>query len=310
MCEKIFISIAAYCDSELENTIRSALESASKPDSLVFGIVNQAEQPLNLSHISADIRVINVAVSESYGVSWARAVAQTLYDNEDYYLQLDSHMWFEPNWDTLLITTLKKLPVMSIISAYPYGYEIVNGKPQKSVFVSPKTTLVIRPHKNQILTSDNYTLTFESRHLFVRDTVLGCHIAGGFLFTHGLFVEDVPYDAQYYFHGEEQGLAIRAYTRGWDIYHIPHIPLYHLYKTPNKDYKEHHWHPVWQRDAKQIQHLQDRARNRLVGLVNGDLIGAYGLGDRRSVRDFANFSGLDYRNLEIFEPEHYAGLLA
>lgn len=307
---KIFISIAAYCDPELENTIRSAIETAEHPELLVFGVVNQDEKPLNLGHIPANIRLLNVAVQESYGVSWARALAQSMYDNEEYYLQIDSHMWFEDGWDTLLINTLQKLPKLSVISCYPYGYERIDGVAKQTVEVSDKTMLILRPHKNQCLTAENYTITFEPRHLWVREPSLGCHIAGGFLFTHGLFVEAVPYDAQYYFHGEEQGLTIRAYTRGWNIYHIPHIPVYHWYKTPNSDYKAHHWHPVWKRDPEQVKHLQDRAQTRLVKLIKGDLIGAYGLGDRRSVKDFAHFSGIDYQHLSINEPLCYNGFLS
>ena len=44
-----------------------------------------------------------------------------------------------------------------------------------------------------------------------------------------------------YFHGEEQSLTLRSFTKGWDIYHPKWIPLYHLYKKAGTKYETHHW---------------------------------------------------------------------
>jgi hypothetical protein len=40
---------------------------------------------------------------------WARNLTQQLYDNEEYTLQIDSHMRFAPNWDDEMIKMIKQL---------------------------------------------------------------------------------------------------------------------------------------------------------------------------------------------------------
>jgi hypothetical protein len=153
------------------------------------------------------------------------------------------------------------------------------------------------------LSATNATLRFKAEHVFTRKPVAGCHLAGGFVFTAGHFVEEVPYDPRLYFHGEEQSLSVRAYTNGWDIFHPPHIPLFHLYKMPNTEHHTHHWHPQWEklRDFKFTQ-LTELAKSRLMDLVfeRRDL-GPYGLGKARTLDEFAKFSGIDYAQRSLVQ---------
>jgi hypothetical protein len=139
--------------------------------------------------------------------------------------------------------------------------------------------------------------------VFVREPLLGGHIAGGFYFTLGKLVYEVPYDPYLYFHGEEQSLAIRAFTRAWDIFHIPHIPLYHLYKRPDTEHHNHHWHSSWEQHRDyQWTELQERAKQRLMDLVyRRTLTGAWGLGDARSLADFAELTGIDYEQQRLID---------
>ena len=69
----------------------------------------------------------------------------------------------------------------------------------------------------------------------------GYLIAAGCLFTRGSFVKDVPYDQSLYFYGEELSIALRAFTRGYGIYHIPSTPIYHLYTDTSDLKRKLHW---------------------------------------------------------------------
>jgi len=311
MHPRIFISVAAYADPHLEYTLQSALRQAAHPEALVFGILNQTTTPLadKITLQRFPVRLIQITPQESYGAAWARSVIQSLYDNEPYTLQIDSHMAFDPGWDTHLIDILEALPGKPILSAYPYGYSRIGEKITFDCEISPETTLITRPMPDQILTPQNPVLRFHTRHLPERQPVLGSHIAGGFLFTTGDFLQEVPYDPQWYFHGEEQALTLRAFTNGWDVYHIPRIPLYHLYKQPNVDHRGHHWNKKWQRPARQVAHLEARAQQRLVDLIADRIRGVYGLGGARSLTDFAILSGINYRDCTITEPANLAGRL-
>ena len=55
-------------------------------------------------------------------------------------------------------------------------------------------------------------------------------VAAGFLFSNGNFVKEIPYDPEYYFHGEELAIAVKLFTRGWDVFHIPKTPLFQTSK--------------------------------------------------------------------------------
>ena len=302
---KIFISVASFCDPYLIFTIKDALKKAKHPDNLVFGVVDQhpenRREQLKAKLPTATIRYVQMHPIDSRGVCWARSLVFSLYQDEDYLLQIDSHTFFEKGWDAKLIKELTELQTRStkpIISIYPYGFEFdEKDQPVVKVKVGQKTTLAMRVHPDTDLSDSNVVLRFRAEHIFQREFLPGFHLAGGFIFTLARFIDEVPYDPHLYFHGEEQNLAIRAYTHGWDIFHPPTIPLYHLYKQPNKSYSNHHWHPDWdkQRDYKWAD-LKAHAHDRLTKLLTHHSLGRYGLGSTRSLEDYAAFSGIDYRN--------------
>ena len=66
-------------------------------------------------------------------------------------------------------------------------------------------------------------------------------LAAGCLFTNGSFIKDVPYDPNFYFYGEEISLMLRAFTRGYSIFHLPNVPIFHLYTDPVNAPRKLHW---------------------------------------------------------------------
>jgi GT2 family glycosyltransferase len=117
-----------------------------------------------------------------------------------------------------------------------------------------------------------------------------------------LFLE-VPYDPALYFLGEEHDIAIRAWTNGWDIYHAPEVPIYHLYndKETNTKPRVLHWDAAEdeKRKVRWWQH-NERSKARLRAMLyEGADLGVYGLGTQRSLQEFAEFSGIDYLNRVI-----------
>ena len=310
MNHQIFISMASYLDPMLFFTLNEAISKAQQPELLRFAVVDQQVHSQRLAidalPYRGQVRYVHIYPHDSLGVSWARNLAFSLYDGESYFLQIDSHTCFEQNWDTNLRvqhSTLLARSAKPIISTYPYRFDWVDGVPHYTPSEG-KTALVLRPHPETPLTPDNVVLRFIGKHLFTDQAVPGCHVAGGFIFCAGQFVEEVPYDPYLYFHGEEQSLAIRAYTRGWDIFHPTWVPLYHLYKEANTPHDTHHWHgQVDQQRAFTSAYLTERAKQRLTRLLTGGgLPGAYGLGQVRSLQDYATFSGIDYLNKVITEP--------
>ena len=315
MNRKIFISVAAYLDPMLFFTLQTAISKAQQPELLHFGVVDQniqdQREAIRALPFGAQVRYLHIHAQDTLGVSWARNVAFSLYDDEEYLLQIDSHTYFEENWDSNLRaqhTQLLSRSAKPIISTYPYRFDMVDGIP-KYTPSEGKTALVLRPLPESRLTQDDVVLRFIGKHMFTDKAVPGCHVSAGFIFCAGSFVEEVPYDPYLYFHGEEQSLAVRAYTRGWDIFHPTWVPLYHLYKEANMPHETHHWYgEVDAQRAFNSAYLTQRAKLRLNRLLCGDgLPGAYGLGQVRSLDEFIAFSGIDYKQKAI--TDRYDGLL-
>ena len=296
-----------------------AVTKASDPSGLVFGVIDQIpvarQDQLRQICQPAKLRYVQINPVDSRGVCWARSLAFSLYQDESFLLQIDSHMLFEPDWDQQLKAqwaALNRISNKPILSTYPYGFEFNQGQARVNITVSPSTTLVLRPQPDALLNDKSATLRFQAEHVFTREPVRGCHVAAGFIFTAGRFIEEIPYDPHLYFHGEEQNLAIRAFTHGWDIFHPPHIPLFHLYKRPNAEHNSHHWHPDWekQRDFKFSQ-LNALAETRLMDLLYQQRdLGRYSLGTVRTLNDFAQLSGIHYALKKIIQPyqnESYFG---
>jgi hypothetical protein len=66
------------------------------------------------------VRLFNVNESESLGPYMARYMGAKFYQGENYYLQIDSHSEFVPNWDSKLIKMVKDAPALKpVISTYP-----------------------------------------------------------------------------------------------------------------------------------------------------------------------------------------------
>jgi hypothetical protein len=319
----IFVSIASFCDPYLRFTIESAMTQAAQPNHVVLGVVDQGRESLSgwLSEqaYSDQVRYLQLDPLHSRGVCWARHLVQSLFDGEALFLQVDSHTCFQPGWDAILHEHLDRLSQISskpVLSIYPPGFEFDDeGKPVARTDLGANVGS-FRPKPDQLLREDDRVLKFKAvSHRAPAEATgavetcwhyaRGAHLAGGFLATLGEFVHEVPYDPNFYFHGEEQGLALRAFTHGWDVFHpqFNRVPLRHLYKTPESTSPNLHWRQDL--EAKRPVKWSERrasARQRLNDLIAGRLEAPYGLGNQRSLSEFIAVSGLDYLTNQILEP--------
>lgn len=105
----IFISIAAYNDPQLIDTIKSAVSNAAKPERISFGVALQYYDEPDLSEFD-NIKTISYHPDTRPGIVRVRYnISKELYDGQDIYLQLDSHYQFSLGWDKKLAKTFKEL---------------------------------------------------------------------------------------------------------------------------------------------------------------------------------------------------------
>lgn len=304
----IFISIAAYRDQRLWPTVADALDQAADPGALRFAVVDQsdapAEPPPELARRAGAIHYLHLHHRFSRGPCWARSIAGSYCQGEPYFLQIDAHMLFDRHWDHLLVQQLEALSAVNpraIISTYPAPFEMVDGVPTRRPM--PGQALVLEPQPGAALGPESPVLGFRSRAVAATRPLPGYHVGAGCLFTRSALIAEVPYDPWLYFHGEEQNLAVRAWTHGWDIHHVPDLPVYHLYHAGNG--RPVHWsegddaaRPTrwWELER------ASQARMRAL-LYDGAYLGAYGLGRARSLQQFAEHSGIDYPNRTCRAPD-------
>ena len=296
--KKIFVSVASYRDPELGKTLLSAIEKASNPNNIYFGIVYQGshkERPL--FDFVPNYSLISMHPKDARGVGLARSKAMTLYNNEDYYLQIDSHTQFVKNWDLKCIEQLELAQSLTknkvILSSFPPPY--INEGPRNKVIIPIRSTKEhpVYPTKQIVVLrktnewgAERVDFDDEDMNLpEISNTVLG-----GFIFTYGRIVNDVPYDPEISFFGEEICFAARAWTRGYDIY-SPCIPIvYHFYTRIGHK-------KIWNENSLNIswKEIQDRSREKQKMVLCGIEKGIYGVGKERKLKDYERLIGFDFK---------------
>ena len=308
---KIFISIASYQDLLLPITINSAYTNAKFKENLRFGIVDQCNVRLDFSKakIKDQITYLHIEPKNARGPCWARSLAQTLMNDEEYFLQVDSHTTFEKDWDEYLIKyikTIKKDHKKPVISAYPRGFEIVdfNKKIFRKLQEDDHSTHVMILDKEKSF-KDGYFSMQKGLPSSSKSIYKGFLLSAGFLFAESEMVEQVPYDPNLYFEGEETTMALRLFTNGFDIFHIPRIPLFHCYVDYSNEAKRPmHWNEEENKDRTvKWQELQSRSKERISKIITGDMKGSFGLGLDRSLEDYKELSGIDIKNRKVIDED-------
>ncbi len=102
----IYISIPCLgYDPELINTIETAYNNAKDPNNINIGISFTGNKSFyeEITNKYPKIKTKYYTYEENSGVGNGRISALSMYDNEDYFLQIDSHSNFSLNWDKYLI---------------------------------------------------------------------------------------------------------------------------------------------------------------------------------------------------------------
>lgn len=301
MNDKIFIQIASYRDPQLIPTINSILENAKYPENLVFGIARQFNETDgfdDLSQFNEDerFRILNIPYNETQGVCWARHLTQQLYQDEEYTMQLDSHMRFEPNWDEEFILMIKQLQDKGyekpLLTAYVSSFDPENdpkGRTKEPWRMSfdrfiPEGTIFFLPESipNWKNLTEPVPARFYSAH---------------FCFTLGQFSKEVQHNPEMYFHGEEMSISVRAYTHGYDLFHPHKVLVYHEYTRKGRV-------KTWDDDKEwglknNKSHSIYRKLFGMDGTPQEGHDGPFGFGNVRTVRDYEKYAGILFEQRAI-----------
>lgn len=308
--ETIFISIAAYRDPLCPITLISIYEMAKNPERIYIGLCQQNDDKKDVDCIfpndhpltpivKKNTRKIMIPHTSAKGPTYARYLCASLYKNEDYFMQIDSHSLLVESWDILCIEMLKSLDEKSILSHYPAALEDYTSDSSSMKLI---TTLT-----GTRMNRDNIPVFLGAEFKPIQEKPqLNYFISANFLFAKGKLIEEVPFDPHlpFLFEGEEILYSVRAFTNGWNVY------------TPNKNIIFHHYTrkgepKFWDdlnfeaRDSiiktKILLGYKDVNVNDIKNQIIRDNIYTFGLGDKRKLNDFyKNINLKILKNNEIF----------
>jgi hypothetical protein len=197
-------------------------------------------------------------------------------------------MRFEKNWDDEMIKMIKKLqkkghkkPLLTgYVSSFdpdndpegrtqePWRMAFDRFTPEGVVFFLPETIPGWKELKEPI------PARFYSAH---------------YCFTLGQFSTEVQHDPEFYFHGEEISITVRAYTHGYDLFHPHKVLIWHEYTRKGRTKQwddDKDWH------RKNVAcHIKNR---QLLGVDGEKYDGDYSewFGTERTIRDYEKYAGL------------------
>jgi hypothetical protein len=322
----IFVQIASYRDPQLVPTLLDLIQKAKRPDLLRIVVCWQHAQDetmtqfwlkgfdnwrpemadgWSIQHLDfreAKIELIDVPHMTTRGACWARNLIQQRYGGERYTLHLDSHHRFVEGWDALAIEMLESLRDESpkpVLTTYLPMYDPANDEVRLDD--DPMTMVYASFSKDGVVLFRSKRLSdWRTRSRPVRTRFFSAHFA----FADGHFAQVVQHDPNYFFHGEEISLAVRAFTHGYDLY-SPHRPIgWHEYKrtyrvkmwndhsteAKNRGETDEAW---YERNTRSVQ------RNRALLGVDGETLaeedfGQYGLGAERTLADYEAYAGIGF----------------
>ena len=318
MYKTIFVSIASYRDTYCTPTLESLYENATYPQNIYVGICTQNSQDdkdkdencvinkQNLKLYSTNVRTIHLKDYEAKGPTWARYLCSTLMNDEDYFLQIDSHTLFEPGWDVTLIEMINDIKNNTsskdvIISHYPPIYEDYDKKNKNVKSVTALCQSFFNEKGMISLTGADWIDT--TKHKYVQTP----HIAGGMIFCEGKCIKEVPYDPNLpnLFVGEEILHAARLWTSGYDMYAPTQNVIYHLYTR--KDQPKF-WDKNVNNDTDALNKVKlmlqldnESSLNKNVPKHVKINIDKYGLGKKRTLKEYYDFAGIDVKNKQVYK---------
>ncbi|MEO5349542.1 MAG: hypothetical protein H7836_07850 [Magnetococcus sp. YQC-3] len=294
--QTIFVSVASYRDSECPWTLADLFAKATHPERVFVGVLWQMapEDPAEWCQVpegrATQVRGLQVDAASSMGVCWARSRIQVeLWQGEEYYLQIDSHSRFAPGWDLILPALLAAAPSpRPVLTTHPIRYEPPNT-------LSPDNLPILMAGRF----NDAGVLMPKAKGMappFVPDQPAPtAFIGAGLVFAASSMIQEVPYDPNLYFHGEEISLAVRLWTHGYDLFNPNKVVLYHDYtdRGRRRHWSDHlDWSAVNRRAEARLRHLLAVQTTTDEEALRD--LDRYGLGSRRTLREYEAFADVDF----------------
>ena len=314
MKNQIFIAFPAFNEEDIHLTITTALGKAKYPENVHFGIFlhyPKGDFPdLSIYPNVKEVRSINPI---GLGTGLSRKIATSLYEDEEYYLQIDAHTIFKTNWDQILIKNykeLKKLFYRPIITGLvPTWSKDENGNilnhfgRQEEVDIPVFSMDFQRDYESiaRNIGLPTPTLVEVDYKNFYHEHYL---IAANFLFTDAKYLENMPFDPKVKYH-EENITAMRAWTKGYRFFSIKEDTMW-TRQMFNKIMPQDSWRDMINVQDKNGVTFNDLAVEGLLrnkDILTGKVTGKWGAPSQQDLKEYEKVAQIDYTSLYEYMDE-------
>jgi hypothetical protein len=205
--------IPAYRDPMLRETLDSIFDNASYPNRVFVAIAAQYDENVPMPNLEGlpnkNIRLLSIHPENRPGVYRLRHILNKLYAGEDYYMSVDSHTFFEKDWDEGLIKKLESFEdKKTVLQAYEPGYEDGSNRYlhyQMSVNLDNKVKM-----PRIVMRNWSYKNLLENDEL-----PIPCYVQAGLIFTRGTFSKEIRWGELWQDDQEEPFLSFEMFVLGW-----------------------------------------------------------------------------------------------
>lgn len=233
----IFVAVPSLNDPELFKTISLIFKNAKNPKNVYVGLfyqyIDKKEESLIKEEMSnyKNVRLKTGFIKDYIGISSGRNNAISLYNNEDYVLQIDSHTRFDKGWDENLINIFneaiqyvksEKIMLNAYLNEYSYKKTLFGVK----AYYPNKTTIPSYTYMNNSKMVLDYLPKWRNNYDKQEKPFLPSRkFSANFVFTYGKYIKDLILEDQVFFWSEEYTKSIDLLSKGYAIVH-PNKPLW------------------------------------------------------------------------------------
>lgn len=306
--ESIYVSIPSMKDSEYFNTIKSCYEKSSGNNEIHIGtaynvLFNNKKTIQEVKENLPDIPNLNIKfinTNKNKGVGFGRLESMSFYNNEDYFMQCDSHTLFLENWDQILIDSIheaKEYFSMDkiVLTGYAWPYSFISKDERlphegRTAPMYPYYTCLEDPEFSEFQTWKSFDPVFFNAYYLIPKWATSGEIEGNnfvnnkfelctklnanFLFSEKEFAKSYNklFPWKFFFFEEEFIMTIECFKMGWTpVFPNFDINICHLYGNHyNEFYQGRESLNMTTKDS-------DIARNRIIKYYkdNKDIIEKY-----------------------------------
>ena len=306
----INVLIPDYCDPDLINTVKSMFINAANPQRVRIKVFYQDDNDEMFEELSnmSNVKMKRISPDACRGSAYARYQCSTMVENDtDYVMHVDSHMRCAKFWDVAMITLWKNCnDENAIVSQRSPNFSECYDEPLDSdrwikevwhIFNKLRYAgytdfygnvlpipLVVCPNDNSI---SRQTACISAHTLFIKAST----------------DKIVPFDPYMYFYADENCMALRYWTHGYNIYSPDYYPIFHLYEREEtmKKYlnidldRGNRVQDDWLRYTVEVERTK-----ALFGLFDRKVdLGRFCLGDKRTLKEYEEYCGVDFKNKKI-----------